>query len=501
MQNKKIIIIGGGIGGLGTAMLFSKKGYEVTLLEKNAHLGGRANIFTEKGFTFDMGPSWYMMPDIFEDFFKLVGEDITKYLELEKLAPSYRVFLQSEDKHYDFYSDLDKNIATFESLEPGSGEKLKKHLERGGFQYEISKKEFMYKNYDSIFDFFNKRVMTAGRKLPLFSSMSSIVNKTFKNELLQKVLQYQTVLLGTSPYNTPGIYSLMNYVDFVDGVWYPKGGIYKLIEAMVDIAKKNNVNLKTNSEVSNIIVENGKAVGVKLANGEEMRADYVVSNADYEHTENKLLEAEHREHSAEYWDKRVLAPSAFIMYLGVEGKAPNLVHHNLMFSTDWIKNFHQIFEEVQWPDSPSIYVSKPTHSDASVAPAGTENMFVLVPIGSGLTYTDEQMKEYGDKVLDIIETKMKVENLKNRILYRRDYCVKDFEKDYNSYKGTALGPAHTLMQTAFFRPNNISKKVKNLFFVGAYTNPGIGMPVCLISAELVYKRIEGITDPGPLTSL
>jgi len=500
-MKKKIVIIGGGIGGLASAMLLGKKGYDVTLLEKNKHLGGRANIFTEQGFTFDMGPSWYMMPDIFEDFFKLVGEDITKYLTLERLAPSYRVFLESEHKHYDFYSDMEKNLATFESLEPGSGEKLKEHLKRGGFQYKISKQEFMYKNYDSIFDFVNKRVMTEGRKLPLFSSMSTIVNKLFSNELLQKVLQYQTVLLGTSPYNTPGIYSLMNYVDFVDGIWYPKGGIYELIKALVTIAKKNNVTMRTEVPVSNILIVDGVAKGVRLESGEEITADIVISNADYEHTETKLMDEKYREHSTQYWESRTLAPSAFIMYLGVDGLAPSLTHHNLLFSADWNKNFAQIFDTPQWPDSPSIYVCKPSETDPTVAPHGTENLFVLVPIASGLPYTEVQMKEYGDKVLSIMERVMEVPDLTKRIIYRRDYCVKDFERDYNSYKGTALGPAHTLMQTAFFRPNNISKKVKNLYYVGAYTNPGIGMPVCMISAQLVYKRIEGIKDPSPLTEL
>jgi len=227
----------------------------------------------------------------------------------------------------------------------------------------------------------------------------------------------------------------------------------------------------------------------------------VISNADYQHTETKLISPDYRDHSPAYWDKQTLAPSAFIMYLGVDGKAPSLSHHNLLFSQDWKKNFYEIFDKVSWPSSPSIYVSKPSQTDDSVAPVGTENMFVLVPIGSGLTYSEEEMKAYGDKVLSIIEKTMMVEGLSKRILYRRDYCVKDFQKDYNSYKGTALGPAHTLMQTAFFRSNNMSKKVKNLYYVGAYTNPGIGMPVCLISAELAYKRIENITDPSPLTSL
>lgn len=500
-MKKKIIIIGGGIGGLATAALFGKKGYEVQLFEKNTNLGGRANTFTVDGFTFDTGPSWYMMPDIFDEFFKLLGENINEYLTLERLSPSYRVFLESEHKHYDFYSEIEKTIHTFESLEPGSGKLLTEYLERAGFQYKIAKQEFMYKNYDSVLDFFNKRVMTEGRKLPLFKTMNKIVESSFTNELLRKVLQFQTVLLGTSPYQTPGIYSLMNYVDFVDGVWYPKGGIYKLIEALVTVAKKNGVTLHTNAPVSRINVEHGNAVGITLENGEEIRADYVVSNADYEHTERVLLSEKNADHSKKYWDKKTLAPSAFIMYLGVKGRTPSLTHHNLLFSQDWKKNFKQIFDTPEWPDSPSIYVSVPSTTDASVAPANQENLFVLVPIGSGLTYTDAEMKSYGDKVLKKIETVMGVEDLSNRIIYRKNYCVKDFEKDFNSYKGTALGPAHTLMQTAFFRPNNVSKKVKNLYFVGAYTNPGIGMPICLISAELVYKRIEGITDPSPLQKL
>ncbi len=500
-MSKKIIIIGGGIGGLGTASLFAKKGYEVFLFEKNEHFGGRANIFQEQGFTFDMGPSWYMMPDIFEEFFALLGEDINEYLSLERLSPSYRVFLEGGNQHYDFYSDPKKNEETFESLEPGSSRILKKYLENAGYQYRIAKNEFMYKNYDSLFDFFNKRVMTEGRKLPLFTKMNRVIERLFKNELLRKVLQFQTVLLGTSPYDTPGIYSLMNYVDFIDGVHYPKGGIYSLINALVAVAKKNGVHLKASAPVEKIIIEDGRAVGVRLAGGEEVRADIVISNADYEYTENRLLDKDFRDHSQKYWDKQLLAPSAFIMYLGVEGKVPSLAHHNLLFSKDWKKNFKQIFDTPEWPDSPSIYISAPSKSDDTVAPIGKENLFVLVPIGSGMKYTETEEEQYAEKVLSIIEVSMNVPDLRKRIVYKRIYSIKDFERDYNSFKGTALGPAHTLLQTASFRSNNKSKKVKNLYYVGAYTNPGIGMPVCLISAQLVYKRILGIEDPAPLTTL
>lgn len=501
--DSRVIIVGGGLGGLALAALLGKKGMKVTLLEKNAAVGGRASVFNAEGFTFDMGPSWYMMPDIFEDFFRLLGEDINKHLSLERLTPSYRVFLKSDGSSYDFYSDMEKNLETFERVEPGSGSRLKRYLERAGFQYEIAKREFMYKNYDSIFDFLNKRVMTEGRKLPLFRTMNKLVEADFKAEILRKVLQFQTVLLGTSPYETPGIYSIMNYVDFVGGVWYPKGGMYELVKALQKVALQNGVEIRVNAPVDEILVENGIATGVRLASGEQMLADIVVSNADYQHTEQKLIADEkRRDHPSSYWEKRTLAPSALIMYLGVDGRCDTLTHHNLIFSGDWKTNFRQIFgNPPEWPSDPSIYVSAPSRTDSTVAPEGKENLFVLVPIGSGLEYDEDMITRYADSVIDTISSTMKVPDLRNRIVYKRIYCVKDFERDYNAYKGTALGPAHTLMQTAFFRPNNMSKKVKGLYYVGAFTNPGIGMPICLISAELAYKRIMGITDPSPLTEI
>ncbi len=497
-KQKKVIVIGAGIGGIATACLLAKKGYSVTVLEKNSKPGGRATIFEEKGYMFDMGPSWYMMPDIFEHFFMLMEEKITDHLSLKRLSPSYRIFLKSERKHYDFYSDLEKTVETFESLEKGSGEVLRDYMKTTEYQYKIARDEFMFKNYDSIFDFLNKRVMTEGRKLPLFSKVEKIINSKFNSEILRKVLQYQTVLLGTSPGDAPGIYSMMNYVDFVEGVWYPDGGIYKLIEAMVRIAEKNNVSIQTNSPVSRIIVQDGEARGVLMEDGRTIDADIVVSNADIVHTDQVLLEKPYRQKSPSYWDKRLMAPSAFILYLGVDGVIPSLQHHNLLFAQDWTKNFSQIFKKPEWPTDPSLYVCAPSKSDTTVAPPGKENLFVLVPIAAGLTHTDESLKEYADKTISQMEEYMDIPNFKNRIEFQRIYAVNDFIKDYNAFKGSALGLAHSLGQTAIFRPNNINKKVKNLYYVGAGTNPGIGMPICLISAELVYKRIEKITDPAPL---
>jgi phytoene desaturase len=501
MSKKNVIVIGAGIGGLATACLLGKKGYNVTLIEKNDKIGGRANLYSEQGYTFDMGPSWYMMPDIFEHFFEILGEDITQYLKLERLSPSYRIFLKSDNSHYDFYSDLEKTIETFESIEPGSGEKLRAYIKTTEYQYKIARKEFMFKNYNTIFDFFTKRVLTEGRKLPLFSSVEKIINKKFKSEILRKVLQYQTVLLGTPPGKAPGIYSMMNYIDFVEGVWYPEGGIYKIIESLESILKKYNVEIKTNSPVEKIIVENGIAKGVLLQTQEKIYADIVVSNADTVHTDLHLLDKEYRQESEKAWDKKLMAPSGFIMYLGVDGEIPSLQHHNLLFSKNWNENFDQIFKKPEWPTDPSLYVCVPSKTDTTVAPEGKENLFVLVPIAAGLDHTNDFLEEYSQKIINDMEEKMNIPNFAKRIEYKRIYAVKDFIKDYNAFKGTALGFAHSLSQSAIFRPNNINKKVKNLYYVGAGTNPGIGMPICLISAELVYKRIENITDPSPIESI
>jgi len=501
MNKKSVIVIGAGIGGLASACLLSKKGYDVTLIEKNDKLGGRANIYSEKGYTFDMGPSWYMMPDIFEHFFNLMGEKITDHLKLQRLSPSYRIFLKSEKKHYDFYSDLQKTVDTFESIEPGAGEVLRSYMDTTKMQYEIARDEFMFKNYDTIFDFINKRVMTEGRKLPLFSKVETIINAKFKSEILRKVMQYQTVLLGTSPGDAPGIYSMMNYVDFVQGVWYPEGGIYKVIEAMEKIARKNNVTVYTGKAVKRIVVKNDVAQGIEFEDGTQLHADIVISNADIVHTDQKLLAPEHSQKSMRYWNKRLMAPSAFILYLGVDGIIPSLQHHNLLFSEKWEENFKQIFKKAEWPTDPSLYVCAPSKTDPNVAPAGKENLFVLVPIAAGLEHDDALLKKYADFTIKQMSEYMDIPNFAERIEYQRIYAVQDFIKDYNSFKGTALGLAHSLSQTAIFRPNNIHKKIKNLYYVGAGTNPGIGMPICLISAELAYKRIEGIKDPAPLTEL
>lgn len=502
-MNKKesVIIIGAGIGGLATACMLAKKGYTVTIVEKNESVGGRARVFGQDGFVFDMGPSWYMMPEVFEHFFELMSEKVSDYYTLKKLSPSYRVFLKSDKSHYDFYGDIDKNKETFEKIEPGSGLVLVKFLEKLKLQYSIAYNEFMFKNYNSIFDFLTWSVAKVGWKLPLLKKQKQIIESRFKSEILQKVMQYQMVLLGTAPGDCPGIYSMMNYVDFGLGVWYPDGGIWKLPEAMEKIARKHGVKIITNAAVEKIIVEDAVAKGVALANKETLFADIVISNADITYTDQQLLEEQYQQYDKTYWESRMLAPSAFILYLGIQGKIPTLEHHNLVFSKDWNKGFDQIFQNPKWPEDPSFYVCAPSKTDAQVAPEGCENLFVLVPIAPGLSYDENFEKEYTEKILTELETYTGVTDISSRVMFKKTYSIKDFEADYNAYKGTALGLAHTIKQTALFRPNNIHKTIKNLFYVGAGTNPGIGMPICIISAELVYKRITNNEDVHPLTDL
>jgi phytoene desaturase len=499
-MSKRVVIIGGGIGGLGSASLFARAGYDVTLVEKNPRLGGRANIFEHGGFRFDMGPSWYLAPDLFEHFFESVGEKVSDHLDLARLSPSYRIFFDGGES-LDIHSELDRDRATFEQIEPGAGEKLRQYLEHSEQQYNTATKHFLYKNYDSILDFLDRRIMTHGRRLSAFSSMHSFISRYFRNDRLRQVMEYTMVFLGSSPYQAPALYSLMSHMDFNQGVFYPKGGFYELIKALAKIAERNGARLMTNTPVKKIEVEDGAATSVTLADGTSIPAEIVISNADMWFTETRMLDRRWQTLTEKYWSKRVMAPSALIIYLGVDAKLPSLSHHNLLFSKDWRANFEEIYTRPRLPEEPSLYVCAPSVTDPSVAPDGKENLFVLVPIAAGLDLADGMKEAFADRVITRIEEQMRLPGLREKICYRSIYTVDNFAADYNSYRGSALGLAHTLGQTAVFRPNNRSKKVRNLFYVGAGTNPGIGTQICLISAELVYKRVHGIKSHEPMAPL
>lgn len=334
-----------------------------------------------------------------------------------------------------------------------------------------------------------------------FQTMESYLNKWFRDDRLKKILEYTLVFLGSAPDKTPALYNIMNFIDFDMGVYYPEGGIYKIIEALDGIAQKNGAVIRTSAPVAEIVVEGGQAKGVNLLDGTYIEADYVVSNADMHFTETKLLrEEKHRTFPQKYWDKAVMGPSAFILYLGLRGRVDTLTHHNLRFSVNWKQNFKEVFDNPKFPDDPSYYVCCPTKTDDTIAPEGKDLLFVLVPVAAGLQFSEPQKKEYRDRVIAMMKEDLNIPNLEEMIEYESMYAHQDFQKDYNAFQGTALGLAHTLKQT-LLRPGNKSKKVKNLLYVGAGTNPGIGMPICLISSELAYKRIEGITHPRPLKNL
>lgn len=488
-MKKKAAVIGAGIGGLASACILAKEGWDVKVFDNNRKAGGRCNIMEAQGFVYDMGPSWYLMPDIFEKFFALLNERVDDHLGLVKLSPSYRVFFKG-GRQADFYSDLARDAQTADSLEPGAGQRLREYLKMAAYQYNIAMGKFVWRNYDSPLDFFNWRMLSQGVKLSVFSRMQDYVGRFFKSPEMQKVAQYTLVFLGSSPYNTPAFYNIMSHVDLDMGVFYPQGGLYKIVEALEKIAARSGAQFHYNSAVSRILTYGSLADGIELAAGDKVPADVVISNADIYHTETDLIKEQRlRSYSRRYWRTRVVAPSGLVLYLGVKDKIPSLAHHNLLFSADWGKNFSDIFDEPRWPRDPSFYVCCPSKTDPAVAPRGKENLFVFVPIPAGLEYGPGELSAYTDRILHMMEKEMNIPSLRSRLQVKHHFCVKDFISRYHSFRGSALGLAHTLGQTAMFRPANRSRKIRNLFYAGGNTLPGIGVPMCLISADLACRRI------------
>lgn len=486
---EKVIVIGWGIGWLSSAIYLARAGYDVSMYEKNDHIGWRASLLETGWYRFDMGPSWYLMPDVFEKFYKDVGENIDDHLHLTKLWPSYRIFFTPQQKIVDVAANIEKDLATFEAIEPWVSPHFREYLRRATYQYSVAMQKFVYKNYDSIADFFSLDTAIQWMKLNVFQKMSSYVKKFFKTDEMQKIVSYPLLFLGTSPYDALAIYSIMSHVDFNQWVFYPQGWLYAIIESFKKIAEKNGVKIHVHSPVQKITVIDGKTTWVQLASWEYVQAPIVVSNADMWHTETQLLDQWLQTYNEAYWGKKTLAPSAYILYLWVDGKLPMLTHHNLIFTKDWQKNFDEIFKKPVLPTDPSMYICKSSETDNTVAPAGKENMFILVPCAPWLELTKEEENTYTAKILDMIADVCNIPDLKSRIEFQQLFHMKHFAERYNAYKWTALWIAHTLSQTAILRPNNYSKKVKGLYYTGAFTNPGIGTQMCLISGELTAERV------------
>lgn len=487
-MQRSVIIIGAGFGGLAAAALLAKDGYKVTVVEKNSGPGGRAQRLQAEGFTFDMGPSWYLMPDVFDRFFGLFGYQPTDFFKLKPLDPQYRVYF-GDGTHVDIASDLATNLELFEQLEAGSSKKFLQYLQLAEKKYQLAIEHFLYSNQDSLLDFISLPTIRYGLTLGLLSSMKDHVKRFFKTEKMQQLVQYTLVFLGGAPHNTPALFSLMSHVDFNLNVFYPEEGMWSVVKALVKLGEGHGVSYLYNHQVEQLETTHGRVTKVKTNQG-EFSADIVIGNADLKHFEDLLLDQSQRQYSSTYWSKAKLAPSAYLMYLGVKGKLPKLHHHTLVFGQDWTQHFHQIFEQPQWPQRPSLYINMPSATDRKVSPKGHHNLMVLVPVASGLSEDLSWKQHYGDYILGHVERSTGV-SLQSKIVYRSEFSVSDFATTYNSLGGNALGGlAHTLFQSAIWRPKNYHRSLKNVYFVGANTVPGIGVPPALISAELVVKRIK-----------
>lgn len=500
----RALIIGGGITGLASAALLAKDGYEVELLEKQDHVGGRAGSMEVDGFRFDTGPSWYLMPEVFDHFFKLMGTSAEEQLDLVRLDPGYWVYSEGHTDPIAITSDRQASIELFESIEPGSGKKLAKYLDSAEDTYEIAKRRFLFTSFQSYTPLLRSDVIKRIPKLArlLTQSLHDFASRTVSNPRLQQILGYPAVFLGSTPFKTPSMYHLMSHLDLADGVYYPMGGFTRVIERIAAVAEDAGATIRTNAEVKRILVENGRTVGVELHDGTVLTADIVVGTADLHHVETKLLEPEHQTYPEKYWDRKMAGPGALLLYLGVKGEVPNLQHHTLLFAKDWRKNFDAIFgDHPHVPETASIYVCKPSGLDPNVAPAGDTNLFVLVPIPPDPTLQD--LDAVGDRIIEQIAEWTNTPDLASRIVVRRQASPATFAENMNIWKGSALGPAHILSQSAFFRAGVVSKRVQGLYFAGSSSIPGIGLPMCLISAEVLLKRLRGDTStealPEPLT--
>jgi phytoene desaturase len=483
-MKQQVHIIGSGFSSLAASCYMAKLGYDVQVLEKNDTVGGRARQLIRDGFTFDIGPSWYWMPGVFERFFNDFGKKPSDYYTLEKLDPAYRVYFGKND-YLLVDGDLDRIYKMFEQEEKGSSKHLKKFMDSAEANYETAIEDLVYKPGVSPLELVTPT--TIARVSQFFSTIKKQVRKKIKSQKLIQILEFPVLFLGAKPSNTPAFYNFMNYADFGLGTWHPKGGMYSVVKGMKQLAEDLGVTFHTNTNVEKILVENGKVIGLKV-DGNIIHTDLVLSGADYHHSET-LLDPEYRQYSESYWEKKTFAPSSLLFYVGFDKKLKNINHHNLFFDTDFDAHAVEIYDEPQWPKDPLFYANFTSVTDPGTAPEGNENGFFLIPLAPGIEDTPELREQYFDLVLNRFE-KITNQEVKKNVIFKESFCVNDFVKEYNSYKGNAYGMANTLLQTAFLRPKIKSKKVKNLYFTGQLTVPGPGVPPSLISGKIASELIQ-----------
>ena len=483
-MKKTIAIIGSGFSALAASCYLAQQGNKVTLYEKNESIGGRARQFKKDGFTFDMGPSWYWMPDVFERFFQDFNKKTTDYYELIKLNPAYRVYFGVDD-FINIYDNLEEIKTTFESIEKGSGHELETFIHQAKSNYDIAIKDLVYRPGVSPLELIT--VETTKKLNQFFSTVSNDIRKKFKNERLIQILEFPVLFLGAKPTKTPSFYNFMNYADFGLGTWHPKTGMFDVVRSIEKLALELGVTIETNAAIEKIVVENKTATAIVI-NGKTIQADIILSGADYHHTET-LLDIEHRAYSAKYWESRVFAPSSLLFFVGFDKKIENISHHALFFDVDFNQHAADIYDEPKWPDAPLFYANFPSKTDQTAAPEGKESGFFLIPLAPGINDSEALREEYFEKIITRFE-QLTQQEIKNNIIFKRSFCKNDFVTDYNAYKGNAYGMANTLLQTAFLRPKLKSKKVHNLYFTGQLTVPGPGVPPALISGKLVAELIQ-----------
>ena len=484
---KTVIVIGSGFAGLSAASFLAKEGYDVTVLEKNEQLGGRARSWKKDGFTFDMGPSWYWMPDVFELYFKKLGSEVQNHYDLVRLDPSYRVVFGSND-YEDQSAQMEELEQMFDKHDPGSGLRLRKFLKQAEYKYSVGIRDLVFRPGRSITEFIDTRIAKGLFQLDMLKNMRKHVNEVSSHPKLKAILEFPILFLGALPQNTPALYSLMNYADMSLGTWYPMKGMNEIIKGMLNVAKELGVKFKTSHEVVGFKYS-GNTITEVLTKSGTFRADIIVGAADYHHIDQNISAYEYREYSSKYWNKRKMAPSSLLFYLGIKGEVPNVLHHNLFFDYDLDQHAHEIYTDPKWPTKPLFYASAPSKTDKSVAPDDCENMFLLMPTAPGMGGDTEEMRDkYYNVMMNRLE-KFTGSSIRDRVVVKRSFAYQDFQSDYHSFKGNAYGLANTLNQTAILKPRLKSKKISNLYFSGQLTTPGPGVPPCLISGEVVSKEI------------
>jgi len=487
MEKKPTVtIIGAGFAGLAAAALLAKDGCNVTVIEKNEMAGGRARTWEKDGFLFDMGPSWYWMPDVFENYYNLFGKTASDFYTLKRLNPSYRIYFGKNDT-IDVPETLDDLYALFEKLEPGSSDNLKHFLDQAKYKYDVGMNEYVFKPSHSVMEYFDPRLAVSGIKLQLLGNMRKHVHQLFKNERLRKLLEFPVLFLGATPQNTPALYSLMNYADLVLGTWYPMGGMHKIVTAMQHIAEGEGVKFIFDTEVTKIEVKNNLAEYVITDKG-NFKSDFVVGNADYQHIDQHLFDQPYRNYSKKYWDERTMAPSCLLFYIGLNKKLDNILHHNLFFDENFDQHAEEIYSNPQWPTRPLFYACCPSVTDPGVAPEGCENLFFLVPLAPDLEDSESKREEYFNLLLNRFKN-LTGNDISGNILFKRSYAMNDFVEDYHAFKGNGYGLANTLKQTAFLKPK-MKSKVTNFLYTGQLTVPGPGVPPAIISGQVVAKEIK-----------